>query len=381
MSDRLLPYSRQQVTEADIEAVAQALRGDFLTTGPTVRRFEEALAAAGGVRAAAAVSSGTAGLHAAYFALGLQAGDEIITTALTFAATANAALYLGATVRFVDIEPETGTLDPARLEEAVTDRTRLVAPVDYAGHPADYDRISPIARSHGLPVVADAAHSLGGRYRGRPVGSLADLSVTSFHPVKPITTAEGGAVLGDREELIARVRRFRDHGVERSVTEAQRLEGPWYHGMEELGFNYRLSDVHSALGLSQLQRLDACVARRREIAGRYTEALADLSALRLPRERDGVESGWHLYVARVADPSRRRLFFERLRRLGLGVQVHYLPVYLHPYYLSLGYRRGACPVAEDFYSRCVSIPLYPGMGDADVEFTIEGIRRAAAEIL
>jgi dTDP-4-amino-4,6-dideoxygalactose transaminase len=213
------------------------------------------------------------------------------------------------------------------------------------------------------------------------VGGLADLSVTSFHPVKPITSAEGGAVLGDREELIARVRRFRDHGIERNVTEAQRLEGPWYHGMEELGFNYRLSDVHSALGLSQLQRLDWCVARRREIAGRYADALADLSALRLPRERDGVESGWHLYVVRVADPSRRRLFFERLRQLGLGVQVHYLPVYLHPYYQSLGYRRGACPVAEDFYSRCVSIPLYPGMSEADVKLTIEGIRCAAAEIL
>jgi len=381
MSDRMLPYSRQQVTEADIEAVAEALQGDFLTTGPTVRRFEEALAAVGGVRAAAAVSSGTAGLHAAYFALGLQARDEIITTPLTFAATANAALYLGATVRFVDIEPETGTLDPNRIAEAVTDRCRLVVAVDYAGHPADYDGIIAVTRDRGLPVVADAAHSLGGRYHGKPVGGLADLSVTSFHPVKPITTAEGGAVLGDREELIARVRRFRDHGMERSVTEAQRLEGPWYHGMEELGFNYRLSDVHSALGLSQLQRLDSCVARRREIAGRYTEALADLPALRLPRERDGVAPGWHLYVVRVADSSRRRPLFERLRQLGLGVQVHYLPVYLHPYYQSLGYRRGACPVAEDFYSRCVSVPLYPGMSDADVGLTIEGIRRAAAEIL
>jgi len=382
MSDHPLPYGRQHVTEADIAAVAEVLAGDYLTTGPMVGRFEAALALAGGARRAVVVSSGTAALHAAYFATGLGPGDELITSPLTFAATANAALYLGVTVRFADVEAETGNLDAELLSEALSERTRAVVPVDYAGHPADYDRIRAALRGRDSLLISDAAHSLGASYRGRHVGSLADVTTTSFHPVKPITSAEGGAVLGNSTEVLDRVARFRDHGISRPPPGSAHPEGPWFYEMRELGFNYRLSDVHCALGLTQLTRLGAHIARRREIAARYSEAFADLAELILPMERDEVTSGWHLYVIRVrGDSARRRPFFERLRELQLGVQVHYIPVYFHPYYASLGYRRGACPCAEDFYARCVSIPIFPAMSDQDVDATIERVRRGVADTL
>jgi UDP-4-amino-4,6-dideoxy-N-acetyl-beta-L-altrosamine transaminase len=381
MSNRYIPYGRQQVLPVDTDAVGEVLAGEFLTTGPAVVRFEEALAAATGAAWALAVSSGTAALHAAYFAAGVRPDDEILTSPLTFAATANAARYLGAKVRFVDVETDTGNIDPDLLPDALSDRTRLVAPVDYAGHPADYDRIVPFARARGLTVVSDSAHSLGATYHGRPIGALADMAITSFHPVKAITTAEGGAVLGTAESLRSRVSRFRDHGIERKA-DAVSTEGPWYYEMRELGYNYRLSDVHSALGLSQLKRLDTLLTRRRCIAARYAAALGDLQQLLLPTVREGIESGWHIYVVRVAgDAARRRPFFERLRQLGLGVQVHYIPVYWHPYYRELGYRRGLCPRAEDFYARCVSIPLHPAMTDEDVTITIDRVRSAVADTL
>jgi dTDP-4-amino-4,6-dideoxygalactose transaminase len=381
VSDRTLPYGRQEITAEDVAAVTEALTSDYLTTGPRVAQLEAELSRLAGVRRTAAVSSGTAALHAAYHALGLGPGDEIVTTPLTFAATANAALYLGASVRFVDVEPVTGALDPTLIEDAIGPRTRLVVPVDYTGHPADYDRIVPAARDRGVHVVADAAHSLGGSYRGRAVGSLADLTTTSFHPVKLITTAEGGAVLGDNEAWMDRVARFRDHGIERPAPGAEHPEGPWVHEMRELGFNYRLTDVQCALGISQLGRLEQYLQRRRAIVARYGAAFSDLTQLTLPRELEGVCSGWHLYVVRVQDPTRRRAFFERLRALRLLVQVDYVPVYFHPYYQSLGYPKGICPVAEDFYARCVSLPLYPSMSDEDVDSSIERVRRAVKDVL
>jgi UDP-4-amino-4,6-dideoxy-N-acetyl-beta-L-altrosamine transaminase len=380
MSERKLPYGRQEVTAEDVAAVTEALTSDFLTTGPRVALLEGALARLAGARRAAVVSSGTAALHAAYHALGLGAGDEIVTSPLTFAATANAALYLGARVRFVDVEPVTGAIDPALIEPAIGPRTKLVVPIDYGGHPADYDRIVPAAHARGLNVVADAAHSLGGTYYGRPVGSLADLTTTSFHPVKLITTAEGGAVLGSWDAWVDRVVRFRDHGIERPAPGTVHPDGPWVHEMRELGYNYRLTDVQCALGLSQLSRLAKYLDRRRKIVARYREAFADLQ-LTLPRELEGVCSGWHLYVVRVQEASRRRAFFERLREHGLLVQVHYMPVYFHPYYQDLGYKRGLCPIAEDFYARCVSLPLFPSMTDEDVESSIERVRKAASATL
>ncbi|NDD28255.1 MAG: UDP-4-amino-4,6-dideoxy-N-acetyl-beta-L-altrosamine transaminase [Proteobacteria bacterium] len=378
---QFLPYGRQSIDESDIEAVVAVLRSDFLTQGPGVDRFENALAQHAGARHAIAVNSGTAALHAAYFAAGLGPGDEIITSPLTFVATANAARYLGASVRLVDVEPDTGNLDPRLVATAITPQTRLIVPVDYAGHPADYDAINALAGQHGLTVVADAAHSLGASVGGRAVGTLAQLTEVSFHPVKPLTTGEGGAVLTDDPALAARAARFRTHGITKDPAHLRCNEGPWYYEMQDLGLNYRLTDLQCALGFSQLGRLDAFIARRRAIAHRYSEAFSAIDALQVPVVRPHVEPGWHLYVLRVRDASRRRAFFERLRDLGLGVQVHYIPVHYQPYYEQLGFRRGQYPVAEDWYARAVSIPIYPTMSDGDVESVIERVRQAVREIL
>jgi len=377
MSEPFLPYGRQSVDEDDIARVVAVLRGDFLTTGPTVDAFEQGVGERCGGAGVAAVSSGTAALHAAYFAAGLGEDDEIVTSPLTFAATANAALYLGATVRFVDVEPDTGLIDAAQVEAALGPKTKLLVPVDYAGLPADYDALIPMAHARGVQVVADAAHSFGGRYRGKPVGLLADATALSFHPVKPVTTAEGGAVVSADAALVERARVFRTHGIVKSAeTEAV---GPWFYEMQHLGMNYRLTDVQCALGLSQLGKLEGFLARREAISRRYDQAFADLP-LTLPARREGRQSGWHLYVIRVQDPARRKPLFERLRALGLGVQVHYVPVHLHPYYRRLGYAPGSFPVAEDFYARAISLPLFPAMTDADVDSAIARVRQAVTEV-
>ncbi|HET6380853.1 MAG TPA: UDP-4-amino-4,6-dideoxy-N-acetyl-beta-L-altrosamine transaminase [candidate division Zixibacteria bacterium] len=381
MSDPPIPYGRQWVDDDDIEAVVEVLRSDFLTTGPAVRAFEDALQEVTGARHAVVLNSGTSALHAMYFAAGLRPGDEIITTPLTFAATANAALYLGATVRFVDVEPDTGNLDAAAVGAAIGDRTRMIVAVDYAGHPADYDALRAVADRHGVSLMADAAHSLGATYRGRAVGTLADASELSFHPVKAITSGEGGAVVTDDERLARRATRFRTHGITRDHAEMQREDGAWHYEQHDLGFNYRLTDIQAALGRSQLRRLAAFIARRRAIAARYLEALADVSGISLPAVRPEVEPAWHLFVLRVDDPARRRAFFDRLRECGLGVQVHYIPVHHHPYYAQLGFQPGICPIAEHYASRAISIPIFPLMTDDQVERVIETVRSTARELL
>jgi perosamine synthetase len=372
-----IPYGRQWVDEEDIAAVVEVLGSAYLTTGPAVSAFEAALCQATGAKHAVALNSGTSALHAMYFAAGIGPGDEIITSPLTFAATANAALYLGATVRFVDVEPDTGNLDPYLVEAAITERTKAIVPIDYAGHPADYDRMRAITDRHGLMLLADAAHSLGATYKGRPVGTLADASELSFHPVKPITTAEGGAVVTDDPEIARRAARFRTHGITREQSELEDAdEGAWWNEQHDLGFNYRLTDIQAALGISQLRKLERFVARRREIAAAYDAALADVHSLELPGRRDDVVPGWHLYVVRTRDPSLRRPLFDRLRASGIGVQVHYVPVYWHPYYARLGYRRGTCPKAESFYGRAVSIPMFPAMTTDDVAQVVAAIQRS-----
>jgi UDP-4-amino-4,6-dideoxy-N-acetyl-beta-L-altrosamine transaminase len=376
-----LPYGRQWVDEADIAAVVEVLRGDFLTTGPAVGQFEQRLAAATATSHAVACNSGTSALHMMYAAMGVGQGDEIITSPLTFAATANAAHYLGATVKFVDVTPDTGNLDPDKIAAAITPRTKLIVPVDFGGHPADYDAIHAVAAAHNLPVAADAAHSLGATYHGRPVGTLAAATEVSLHPVKPITTAEGGAVLTADAGIAERAARFRTHGITRDPALLSADEGPWFYEQLELGLNYRLTDVQAALGSSQLAKLDAFIARRQAIAARYNEALADLAAIELPTERPGIQSGWHLYAIRVRDAARRRALFERLRELGLGVQVHYLPVYRHPWYRANGYADVNCPVADDYYAREISVPVFPRMTDAEQDSAIERIRQAVSELL
>lgn len=382
MSAPKLPYGRQWIDEDDIAAVADVLRGDFLTTGPAVADLERKMAAAGGVRHAVAVNSGTSALHCAYFAAGLGEGDEIITCPMTFVATSNAALYLGAKPVFVDCEPDTGNIDSSQIEAAITPRTKAIAPIDFTGHPADYNAVTAIARKHGLIVVADAAHSFGASYQGRPVGSLADMTEISTHPVKPFTTGEGGAVLCDNDDLADKCARFRTHGITRIPAQmAEKDPGGWHYEMVDLGFNYRLTDIQCALGSSQIAKLSKYIERRREVAALYNKGLSDIASLDLPVVQEGVQPGWHLYVVRVKDKTRRRAFFERLRELGLLVQVHYIPVHWHPYYQGLGFQRGQFPASEDYFERAVSLPMYPKMSDDDAASSIERVRQAAKDVL
>ncbi len=379
VSDRLLPYGHQWVSAEDIDAVAAVLSGEYLTTGPTIGAFEAALAEVSGVSQVVSVASGTAALHAMYSAVGIRSGDEVIVPPLTFAATANAALYLGANPRFVDVDARTGLIAPDAVAEVATSRTRAVVAVDFAGHPADYDALRAVI-DPGTALLADASHSLGATRGDRPAGSLADATAFSFHPVKPITTGEGGAIATDNPDVAAAAARFRTHGITRDRSLMGTDEGEWYYEQVDLGFNYRLTDIQAALGLSQLSRLNAFLSRRRTIAQAYLEAFAGLAGVGLPMVENAVSPGWHLFVIRVA-ANRRRSFFDRLRADGLGVQVHYIPVYWHPLYRDLGYQRGQCPTAEAIYGESISLPIFPAMTDGDVDRVITAVAAAAADLL
>jgi len=376
-----LPYGRQWLDDEDADAVLRVLNGDWLTTGPVVDEFEQALASYSGARYAVAVSSGTAALHTAYASAGLTRGDSIVTSPLTFVATASTAMQLGAEVHFADVHASTGTLDPKAVEENLSENTKLIVPVDYAGHPVDYAAIKRVASTRDVRIVADAAHSLGARYQGHPVGTLADATTLSFHPVKAMTTAEGGAILTNDDEWRQRAMSFRNHGIVRDSARMKDSRGSWYYEVQSLGLNYRIPDVLCALGLTQLKKLEQFLARRREIAARYNKALASVAGLELPVEEEYAESAWHLYVIRVQDQQRREKFFEYLKNEGVGVQLHYMPIYQHPVFQNLGYKMGCCPVAEDFAARAISIPLYPRMDDADVDRVIETLASGAKELL
>lgn len=367
----MLPYGRQSISEEDIEAVVAILRGDWLTTGPTVTAFEEAVGQVAGGHRAVSCTSGTAALHMAYAAAGVQSGDEVVTTPMTFVATASGASVLGAKIVFADVEEDTALIDPRAVEALVTDRTKVIAAVDYAGHPADYDALQPLADRVGALTLDDAAHSIGGSYRGRPVGDLADLTTFSFFPTKNLTTAEGGALVARDPALAQRAHEFHFIGLVRDPSRFHLTdEGPWHQEVHELGLNYRLTDVACALGLSQLARLEAFKTRRTEITARYNAALADVPGLRIPVQRDDVDPVWHLYPVRVLD-GRRREVFEKMRERGIGVQVNYIPVYWHPVYAELGYQRGMCPNAEAFYAEELSLPLYPDLTDGDVDRVVD----------
>ena len=367
----MLPYGRQSITEEDVQAAAEVLRGDWLTTGPTVTRFEEAIGALAGGHRAVSCTSGTAALHMAYAGAGVGTGDEVVTTPMTFVATASGASLLGAKVLFADIEEDTGLIDPAAVDALVTERTKVVAAVDYTGHPADYAALQPIADRVGALTLADAAHSIGGSAAGRPVGDLADITTFSFFPTKNMTTTEGGAVVAKSDAIAQRTHEFHFIGM---VREADRFvhpdQGAWWYEVHELGLNYRLTDVACALGLSQLKRLDAFKQRRAEIWARYNAALAGVEGVRIPVQRDGVDPVWHFYCARILD-GRRREVFEKMRERGIGVQVNYIPVYWHPVYADTGYQRGMCPNAEAFYAEELSLPLFPDLTDAEVDRVIE----------
>jgi dTDP-4-amino-4,6-dideoxygalactose transaminase len=369
----MLPYGRQQIDESDVEAVVAALHSDWLTTGPRVDQFEQDLAAVAGAPCVAVIN-GTAALHTAYAAAGIRAGDEVVTTPMTFVATASTAAMLGATVVFADVEDDTANLDPAAVEAAVTGRTKAITAVDYAGHPAEYDDLRKIADNAGAVLIADAAHAIGSSYKGRPVGTLADLTTFSFFPTKNLTTTEGGAVASIIPELEQRARTFRTVGLVRDKAKLRWPdEGGWHQEVPEFGLNYRLPDVLCALGSSQLRRLDAFKARRAALSARYDELLADVPGLRLPTRRAWADPLRHLYPVRILD-GRRREVYDRMRAAGIGVQVNYIPVYWHPAFADLGYRRGMCPVAERFYAEELSLPLFVDLSDADQDRVAENLR-------
>ena len=370
----LLPYARQVIDERDVAAVTDALRSDWLTTGPRVPDFEVALASATGSRQAVAFSSGTAALHGATTVVGLGPGDEAITTPLTFVATANSVLYVGATPRFVDVDPGSLLMDPTAVACAVTARTKAIMPVDYAGQPADYSALREIA-DHApggpLTIIADASHSLGATFGGRPVGTLADLTVLSLHPAKILTTGEGGAVLTDRDDLAAALRRFRNHGIETEL--AARRD--WTYAMVELGYNYRLTDIAAALGRAQLERLDEWLAIRRRLAARYMDRLSDHRYLDLPDVDARSDPSWHfMFIQLRLDRLTvdRGAIFHALRAEGIGVNVHYIPVHTHPYYRDR-FPGLSMPVAEAAYERLLTLPLHAGMSDTDLDDVVAAL--------
>jgi perosamine synthetase len=373
----LLPYARQTVEDDDVEAVVAALRSDWLTTGPIVEAFERAVASVVESRHAVALSSGTAALHAAVFAAGIRPGDEVITSPLTFAASANAVLYLGGTPVFADVRPDTLNVDPAEVTVRVTPRTRAILPVDFAGQPCDLDQLGEIARAHGLAMIEDAAHALGASHKGCPIGAIADLTTFSFHPAKLITTGEGGMVTTNRDDLAARLRRFRNHGLETDFRE-RTARGMPYSPMIDLGYNYRLTDLQCALGLSQLAKLESLLKRRVHVAERYSAALGRVNAVKVPPVLPHGRPAWHIFpilieLERIS--ADRDTILAALRAEGIGAAVHYVPVYWHPYYERLGYRRGLCPHAEAAYERLLTLPLFPTMTDADVDDVLTALRK------
>jgi perosamine synthetase len=367
MTDRFIPYGRQTVDEDDVAAVVEVLRSDWLTTGPAVPRFEEVFSAFVGAEYGVAVANGTAALHLAMLAAGVGPGDEVIVASLTFVASANAARYVGAEVVFADVREDTLTIDVDHVRALVTDRTRAVVAVDYAGVPCDLDELLEVAEANDLIVIEDACHAPGAIYRGRKVGSIAHLSTFSFHPVKSLTTGEGGMVVTNDAGLAARVRQLRNHGIDSDFRQRE-ARGTWAYDMVELGFNYRLSDINCALGASQVAKLPGWVRRRQELAARYDQLFASVEVVRTPVVPVDRTSGWHLYPVRLQtdDPATsRHQAFDHLRANGIGVNVHYLPVYLHSSYRDAGYEAGLCPVAEHAYDGLLSLPMWPGLAHAE----------------
>lgn len=383
----MIPYGRQDISADDIAAVVHVLHSDWLTQGPAIERFEAAVAARCGARFAVAVSNATAALHLACLALGLKQGGRLWTSPNTFVASANCGRYCGAEVDFVDIDPLTYNMSIERLAEKLELAARrgqlpdVVVPVHFAGQSCDMAGIHRLAGQYGFAVIEDASHAIGGEYQGRPVGccDYADIAVFSFHPVKIITSGEGGMLLTNREDIYHHLLRLRSHGITRNPAEMQGgCEGGWYYQQIELGFNYRMTDIQAALGASQLKRLNEFVMRRRYWVESYRQALAPLDLI-LPAEADGVASAWHLYVVQLTSAEQRKLVFDRLRQADIGVNVHYIPVHLQPYYRQLGFRPGDYPVAEAYYQRAISLPMFPALTDKDFRRVVDKLGEAIRE--
>lgn len=366
MNPGFLPYGRQSIDNDDIKSVVEVLQSSCLTSGPCVERFENAICSFVGAKHGVAVSSGTAALHAAMFALGIGPGDEVIVPPMTFAASANCVMYQGGTPVFADVEEGTLLIDPLKVEKLITPATRAIIGVDYAGYTCDWDSLKTIADKYGLALVADSCHALGAEYKGRKAGTLADMTIFSFHPVKHITTGEGGMVVTDDECLANRARIFRNHGISSTATEREKAQ-KWSYDMTGLGYNYRITDLQCALGISQLSKLPAWLNKREQLACLYDSVFEGTHIKPLKRQIYGTHA-WHLYVVRVP---RRDLVFQRMRSAGIGVNVHYKPVYLHSYYQEHGYEQGLCPVAEDAFNKILTLPLWPGMTKDDVKMVCD----------
>jgi len=371
---KIIPYGHQWIDKKDIKEVVKVLRGDWITQGPNVERFERAVAKYCRVKYAVAVSSGTAALHAAYTAAGIKTGDEVITTPLTFAATANCIVFCGGKPVFVDIQKDTLNIDPKKIEEKITKKTKAIAVVDFAGHPCDHDEIKKIAKKHKLLIIEDAAHSLGSKYKDKRIGSLADMTILSFHPVKIITTGEGGMVLTNNKDFYEKLKIFRHHGT---IKKPQK--GGWYYEIEKPGYNYRLTDFQCVLGLSQLKKIDKFIKKRREILRRYNKAFKGINEIIAPTERDYVKSAWHIYPIQLnlgkLKVSRKKIF-EELQKKGIGVQVHYIPLHLQPFYKKkFNYKKEDFPTAEKYYERAITLPLFPKMINKEINKVIQIIKK------
>ena len=400
--NKVIPYSRQSIDQDDITAVVSVLESDYLTQGPAIAKFESAIAEYSGAEYCVVFSSGTAALHAAYFAAGLGDGDEIITSPITFVATSNAALYLRAKPVFSDVESDTANIDVGKIEEKITESTKILVPVHYSGHPADIVNIRALGDKYGLMVIEDACHALGAQYKSGQsknqtvdtrndewtrIGSCthSDMTILSFHPVKHIATGEGGAVLTRNKLLYDRLLMFRSHGITKNrayfTDTSASGQGEWYYEMQLMGYNYRMTDIQAALGYSQLTKIKRFIEARREIAAYYNHVFQDNPYFDIPIEREYCQSSYHLYTIQLKEHlvDKRASVFARLREEGLGVQVLYIPVYLQPYYQKIGYKAGLCPVAEDFYGRAISIPIYHGMTETDRDEVVKRVLRVLKE--
>ena len=370
----MIPYGRHSINDDDMDAVVAALKSDWLTTGPLVEEFESDLEKVSGAPCIS-VSSGTAALHCAYAAIGLEPGDEVITPPITFIATQATAALFGATIVFADVQPDTANIDPQAVAAAITSRTKAIVAVDYAGHPADLDELRAIADRHGIYLIEDASHSIGSIYKGRPVGSIADITTFSFFPTKNLTTGEGGAVASINPELLERAKRFSRQGLVRNIREFKITDqGPWHQEVHEFGLNYRLPDILCALGISQLKRLNEFKDKKSAIFETYVNELQNLKGIQIPTKRSYANVNWHLFPIQV-DPNKRIFLFNNLKSAGIGVQVNYIPAYWHPVFSNMGLKPGMYPESDLFYAREISLPMFVSLQEDEIERVISTIKK------
>lgn len=373
-----LPYGKQWIEDDDIQAVVNVLKGDFLTTGPAVAEFEQAVAGYVGAKYAVSFSNGTAALHGACFAAGIERGDEVITTPMTFAASANCILYQKGIPVFADIDNATYNIDPVQIEKVITSKTKAIIPVHFTGQPVALQEIHRLAKLHNLVVIEDAAHALGAKYRRERIGGLSDMTMFSFHPVKHITSGEGGIITTNSEVYYQKLIQFRTHGITKSSNQLSDIQGPWYYEMQFLGFNYRMTDIQAILGTSQLKKIERFIDRRKQYITLYNQAFQDIPEIEIPYQHPDGESSWHLYLIRL-DLEKltvtRKEIFEALIKENIGVNVHYIPVYWMPYYQELGYSKGICPNAERLYEEIITLPLFPAMTTEDVNDVIDAVMK------